>query len=145
MAVNGWYPSRETEVHVVRFTANTVVVDDADEEFILVGFADEQDGQYREALHFQRSYEFDEQDVELGMDEVYVERGIQAGAAYGGIIKVELHLDRVLVVTNGATAEKLRDGEFEIVFSVPPREFDDLRAGLRKVFEGFGVLKDCTQ
>lgn len=130
---------------MVRFTANTVVVDDADEEFILIGFADEQDGQYREAIHFQRSYQFDEQDVELGMDEVYVERGIQAGAAYGGIIKVDLHHDRVLIVVDGATAEKLGDGEFEIVFSVPPREFEELRAGLRKAFAGFDVLKDCSQ
>jgi hypothetical protein len=114
-------------------------VDDADEEFIVVGFADEQGGQCREALHFQRAYEFDEQDVELGMNDVYVERGIQAGAAYGGVIKVELHRDRVLVVVNRATAEKLGDCEFEILFSVSAKEFEDLRAGLRRVFEELGV------
>jgi hypothetical protein len=129
---------------VTRFTANTVVVDDSNEKFILVGFADEQVGQYREALHFQRSYEFDEQDVELGMDQVYVERGEQSASAYGGITKVELYPDRVFVAVKGQTADRLRDSEFEILFSISAEEFEELRAGLRRVFHGFDCLSECT-
>src|SRR5436190_2044878 len=41
---------RRRHSRVVRFTANTVVVDDSDEEFILVGFADEPDGAYRDRV-----------------------------------------------------------------------------------------------
>ena len=86
---------------MVRFAAIDVVVDDSDDNFILVGFADEQDGRYRDALHFQRSYEFDEQDVALGMDQVYVERNGQSQGAYGGIERVELPPYRVRIVVRG--------------------------------------------
>ena len=125
---------------MVRFTANTVVVDDSDEEFILVGFADEQSGAYREALHFQRSYEFDEQDVALGMDSVYAERNDQSQGGYGGVKRVELHPDRVRVVVGGVLAERMGTPEFDITFALPPGEFGRLRDGLRAVFAGFGSL-----
>ena len=125
---------------MVRFAAIDVVVDDSDDNFILVGFADEQDGRYRDALHFQRSYEFDEQDVALGMDQVYVERNGQSQGAYGGIDRVELHPDRVRIVVRGPTAQRLGDSEFEIGLSLAPEEFGQLRQALRVVFEDFGSL-----
>jgi hypothetical protein len=125
---------------MVQFTANNVVVDDSDDNFILVGFADEQDGRYRAALHFQRSYEFDEQDVALGMDQVYVERNDQRQGAYGGIEYVEVHPNRVRIVVGGQTAQRLGDSEFEIGLSLAPDEFNRLRVALQAVFEGFGSL-----
>jgi hypothetical protein len=125
---------------VVRFTANTVVVDDTDEEFILVGFADERGGAYREALHFQRSREFDEQDVALGMDSVYAERNDQGQGGYGGVKRVELHPGRVRVVVGGEVAERMGTPEYEIAFALPPEEFERLRDGLRAVFAGLGSL-----
>lgn len=48
---------------MTEFIANSVLIDDSDNEFMLLGFADEQNGEYQEALHFLRSYEYDEQDV----------------------------------------------------------------------------------
>ncbi len=125
---------------MVRFTANNVVVDDSDDNFILVGFADEQDGRYRAALHFQRFYEFDEQDIALGMDQVYVERNEQSQSAYGGIERVELHPGRIRIVVGGQTAQRLGDSEFDIGLSLAPEEFLRLRKALRVVFEGFGSL-----
>jgi hypothetical protein len=125
---------------VVRFTANTVVVDDSDEEFILVGFAGEQGGAYREGLHFQRSHEFDAQDVALGMDSVYAERNDQSQGGYGGVERVELHPQRVRVVVRGEVAERMGTTEFNITFALPPQEFERLREGLRVVFAGFGSL-----
>jgi hypothetical protein len=125
---------------VVRFTANTVVVDDSNEGFILVGFADQQDGQYCEMLHFQRAYEFDEQDVALGMNSVYVERNDQSQGGYGGVERVELHSDRVRVLVGGRVAEWMGDSEFEIGLSLSPAELERLREGLRVVFQGFGTL-----
>ena len=125
---------------MVRFTANTVVVDDSDDEFILVGFADEQDGAYREALHFQRSHEFDEQDVALGMDSVYAERNDQSQGGYGGVERVELHPNRVRVAIGGELAKRMGTAEFDIAFTLPPEEFERLREGLRVVFAGFGSL-----
>jgi hypothetical protein len=128
---------------VVRFTANTVVVDDSDDEFIVVGFADEQDGIYREALHFQRSHEFDEQDKALGMDSVYVERNDQRQGGYGGVARVELHPDRVRVVVIGELSERMGTAEFDIAFAMQFKEFERLREGLRMVFEGFESLVEC--
>jgi hypothetical protein len=125
---------------VVRFAANTVIVDDSDEEFILVGFADERDGEYREAIHFQRSHAFDEQDVALGMDGVYAERNGQGEGGYGGVEQVELNRDRVRVLISGPLATDMGTSEFDIALSLPPAEFERLRDGLRLVFAGFGTL-----
>jgi hypothetical protein len=125
---------------VVCFTANTVVVDDYDEEFILVGFADEQGGEYRDALHFQRSHEFDAQDMALGMDTVYAERNGQGQGGYGGVERVELHRDRVRVFIGCELAVYMGTPEFDIKLSLPSAEFERLRAGLRVVFAGFGSL-----
>lgn len=125
---------------MVRFTANTVVVDDSDDEFIVVGLADEKDGTYRDALQFQRSHEFDEQDVALGMDSVYAERNDQSQGGYGGIERVELHPNRVRVTVGGELSERMGTDEFDIAFTLPPDEFVRLREGLRVVFAGFGSL-----
>jgi hypothetical protein len=127
-------------IAVVRFVANTVVVDDSDDEFILVGFADEQGGEYREGLHFQRAHEFDEQDIALGHDRVYAERNGQGQGGYGGVERVELHRSRVRVVICGELAEQMGTPEFDIALSLPPAEFEQLRDGLRVVFAGFGSL-----
>jgi hypothetical protein len=129
---------------VVRFSANTIVVDDSDEEFILVGFADEQNGEYREALHFQRAYDFDEQDVALGMDSVYAERNSQSQSGYGGVERVELHSDRVRVFVTDDLAERMGTTEFDIAVSVSPEEFGRLRSGLRAVFAGFETLVEYS-
>jgi hypothetical protein len=125
---------------LVRFAANTVVVDDADDGFVLVGFADEQNGRYRESLHFQRAREFDQQDLSLGMDNVYVERNGQSQGGYGGVERVELHTDRVRVVIGEKLARDLGETDFDIHLSLSPVEFERLREGLRSVFSGFDTL-----
>ena len=126
---------------MVRFTANDVVVDDSDEEFILVGFANEEEG---ESLHFQRSHDFDEQDVALGMDSVYAERNGQGQGGYGGVERVELHPNRVLVVVKGELAEVMGTSEFDIAFVLSPEEFQRLRDGLRVVFADFSSLVEVS-
>lgn len=128
---------------IVRFTANTIVVDDSDGEFILVGFADEQDGECREALHFQRSRETTAKDAALGMDGVYAERNGQSQGGYGGVARVELYPSRVRVAVNGELAARMGTPEFDIGFSLPLAEFERLRDGLRVVFAGFGSLVEC--
>jgi hypothetical protein len=125
---------------MVQFKANTVVVDDSDDAFVLVAFADEEGGRHHEALHFQRSREFDEQDARLGMDGVYAERNDQSQSGYGGLERVELHPGRVRVVVGKKLAEKMAAGEFEIGIALPPKEFERLREGLRAVFAGFDTL-----
>jgi hypothetical protein len=127
---------------MTEFIANTVVIDDSDDEFMLVGFANELDGEYLDAIHFQRSCEFDEQDVLLGMNEVYIERGNQAGGAYGGINSVDLYADRIRIVTSGRAAESLGDTEFMIHFTVTEDKLRRLQHGLRTVFNGFALFTE---
>lgn len=124
---------------MVIHATDVVVDDDGDPGFIVVGFDSEGPGS-RRYLMLQRSYEFDEQDIALGMDRVYIERDSQAYSAYGGILRVELHRDRVLMSLDAATARKLGDeAEFEVRFDLEERRFEELRAGLTEVFKGF----DC--
>jgi hypothetical protein len=125
---------------LVRFIANTVVVDDSDEDFILVGFADEQEGIHRESLHFQRSNEFDEQDIALRMNSVYAERNDQSQGGYGGVERVELHPNRVKVTVSREVAKRMGASEFEIAVPISPHEFQQMCDGLRSVFAGFGIL-----
>jgi Immunity protein 10 len=131
---------QQEDSSVVRFEANTVVVDDSSEDFIVVGFADEQGGKYREALHFQRSHKFDDQDRTLGLDSVYAERNDQSQGGYGGVERVELHSDRVRVMIKGDLTKRMGTAEFEIALGVPAAEIDRLREGMRAVFAGFGSL-----
>jgi hypothetical protein len=125
---------------MVRFQANNVAVIDLDEKSILVGFAEERDGQVLESLIFQREHEFDVQDVAHGWNQVYVERNDQIQAGYGGIEQVVLSTEYVRVVLSGRTAESIGDGEFVIGLSLTPEEFERLRQGLRIVFREFGTL-----
>jgi hypothetical protein len=127
---------------MLKFTANLVVVDDSDEEFILVGFADEHGGVPRQSLHFQRSHHFDEQDVRLGLDSVYVERNGQGESGYGGVERVELSRHSVRVKIGGPVAEQLGEREFEIGLNLSSRKFQRLRNGLRLVFRGFDILTE---
>ena len=125
---------------MVRFAANTIVIDDSAPEFILVGFADDRNGHYREALHFQRSYKFDERDAALGMDGVYVERNDQRQGGYGAVERVELLRNRLRVVVGGQVVQRLGDREFEIDLSLSDEEFERVRKGLQAVFNGFSTL-----
>jgi Immunity protein 10 len=124
--------------------ATDVIVDDGDPGFILVGF-DSQGPGPRRYLMLQRSHEFDEQDVALGMDHVYIERDSQGYSAYGGITRFELFRDRALISLEDATARKLgNEAEFEVRFALEDRRFEELRAGLAEVFKGFESFADLA-
>lgn len=126
---------------MIHFVATNVVVDRSDKEYILVGFVGVRDGRYPEALHFQRSYEFDTQDIDLGMDQVYVERNDQSQSGYGGIERVDVSRDRMKVILSGATAESLEDSCFEVALLMTDENFEELKAGLLSVFQGFDILR----
>src|SRR5438874_2402608 len=103
-----------------------VIVDDGDPGLIVVGFSSEGPGP-RRYLMLQRSYEFDEQDVALGMDHVYIESDSQGYSAYGGITRFELFRDRALISLEPATARKLgNEAEFEIRFELEDSRFEEL-------------------
>jgi Immunity protein 10 len=86
--------------------ANSVVVADDDPILVLVGF-EQVTVDSRRYLMLQRSYEFDEQDIELGMNDVYLKRDDQLWSAYGGILQFASERNRVLIKLGGETAAKL--------------------------------------
>ena len=127
---------------MVDFHATTVVVDEHDPDFILVGFANEHDGSCRDSLMFQRSDRFDEQDITLGLNDVYIERKGQGQGAYGGIRRLELQRDRVLLQLDGRTADRLGATGFQIRISLVDAEYSRLRRGLQSIFGGFDNFVD---
>jgi Uma2 family endonuclease len=131
---------------MLSFHANTVVVDNTNETFMLIGFADEKGGLYRESLMLQRGYEFDEQDIVLGMDRLYLERSGQGHSAYGEILEFQLWRDHVSVLLDEMTAKKLGcESEIEIIFDLCSMRFAELRTGLSSLFDGFDCFHDETQ
>jgi hypothetical protein len=122
--------------------AHVTVCDEG--EYFLVGFADDQFDTH-EYFMLQLAHEFDEQDIRLGMDDVYIVRNDQIRSAYGGIIRFELMRDRVRVSLDERTAKKLRGGkEMEVQFDLDAEKFRELRSGLAKLFEGRSCFIDAT-
>ena len=125
---------------IVRFVATSVVVSDSNPSFLLVGFADMRNDKCREAFHFQRAYEFDDQDRALGMASVYAERTGKNQGGYGGVERVELRRDQVHIHLCGDVAKRMKTSEVQISFDISPEEYSRLRQALRTIFAGFGTL-----
>jgi hypothetical protein len=125
---------------MVKLKANLVSVDDSHPDYIVVAFASQRDDRLIDAIHFQRAYEFDEQDIRLGMNDVYIERGIQRGGGYSGIDSVYLLRDRIQISISGKTAKSMGAVSFEVTFAIDDTAFSRLREGLQTMFAGTTVL-----
>jgi hypothetical protein len=117
------------------FSAKHVSVTE-EEEYIVVGFADDA-YQPTSYILLQRAYEWDEQDRELGMDAVYIERDDQSNAAYGGITQIDVANEQVVIHLTPETAQILgTDREIYIDLSLVSNEDVEVYAGLQRVCEG---------
>jgi Immunity protein 10 len=88
-------------------------------------------------LMLQHKDEYDEQDVNFGMNEPYIEYCGQGWSWYGHIDQFELLRDRVKVQMNETAASRMgNDGHIEVQFSLGEQEFGRLRAALRRTFYG---------
>jgi hypothetical protein len=125
---------------MVKLKANLVSVDDSHPDYIVVAFAYQRSDRLIDAIHFQRAYDFDEQDIRLGMNDVYIERGIQRGGGYGGIDSACLRRDRMQISVSGKTAKSMGSVSFEVTFDIDETEYSRLRDGLETVFAGTTVL-----
>jgi hypothetical protein len=126
------------------FKATCAHVEDMGDH-LSVGLADKQHGTV-DFLTFQRAYEFDDEDVRLGMDAVYVERNDQGFSGYGGMCSVvlypnRLHIDfddRGTAFMGGITAT-------DVAFEFSSERFEALRLGLLRCFSGFSYFHDKTR
>ncbi|MCW1884097.1 Imm10 family immunity protein [Luteolibacter flavescens] len=114
-------------------------------EFLVVGLADHK-FETVDYLTFQRSHEFDQQDIEQGMDAVHVERNDQGHSGYAGIRGVHLFPDRLHIHFDESGMEFM-DGlaSTEVLFDFSGESFETLRAGLEQCFAGFGCFHDHTR
>ncbi|QDH69915.1 Imm10 family immunity protein [Marilutibacter alkalisoli] len=122
------------------FEAKSVAIEQPVGEFHLVGFADSEFNT-NIYLMLQRALEFDDQDVELGMDTYHVEWCGQESSGYGGISQFVLKTNCAEITFSPNTAETL-DGlvRLFISFQLSPSEHLALRAALTSIFEGSGCL-----
>lgn len=84
----------------IRFTAHDIIYQMTDENSFLIGFADDGDSP-EEYVIAEKAFEFDEQDIELGMDTYYFEYADQSNSGYGLCEKVFLRKGEILFVLSG--------------------------------------------
>jgi immunity protein 10 of polymorphic toxin system len=106
----------------------------------LVFFGDESSEQY---LMLQAADSYDDQDVSLGMDDIYIEICGQGWSWYGNIEVFKLRRDRVFVQLSPEAANEMRDdGKVEATFELDKTEYARLRKTLQKIFEGKEYFRD---
>ncbi len=94
-------------------------------------------------LTFQRAHEFDEQDIRLGLDGVYVERNDQGFSGYRGMRNVVLFRDR-LHIDFDERGTRFMGGipAMDVVFEFSDEVFSTLRRELQKIFRGYDYFHD---
>jgi Immunity protein 10 len=122
------------------FVATCVAIEQPDGEFDLVGFADSEYDP-KSYLMLQRAFQFDEQDVKLGMDTYHVEWCDQGSSGYGGISRVFLTLSTVEFEFNPKGIEFLGGLEtLKISIQLKTSQLRVLHQALDRIFEGSGCL-----
>lgn len=112
-----------------------------DEGVIMVGFADDQFNTSEYVL-LQMSVTFDEQDVELGMDQVHITYCEEHRSNYGGIERFVLGNGHALITLSPETAAELEvDSGIEIWFPKDSARLESVRQHLQQMFsDGRGEL-----
>ena len=88
-------------------------------------------------LMIQRAHSYSEQDIRLGVNDVYIETCGQGWSWYGHIESFQLFPDKVTVQLDAEAADRMRDtGAIEATFDLPPEKLAELRAALRRAFFG---------
>ena len=96
-------------------------------------------------LVVQGSDSYDEQDVKLGMNDIYVETCGQGWSWYGNIVSFELSRDGVSVQLSRKAATQMgNDGRVEVSFSLDEPEYGNLRHTLQRIFDGKDYFRDAT-
>lgn len=103
-----------SKLHQTLLTANFVNLHD-DEDFFMIGFADDQ-FDTNKYLILQKAKQYSKQDIELGLDEIYISFSDEIHSAYGGIKHVILSNDlNVKLEINQATSKKLGTNQIIII------------------------------
>lgn len=110
----------------------------------LVGFANAEFNATRYLL-LQRLKSPKADDISLGLDGYHVEVDDPSNSCHGGISAFELHPDRAIVEFDRDAAAVLGGaGEMVVEFALRPKQLDQLRDGLARIFAGDECFLDRT-
>ncbi len=112
-----------------------------EEDFWLLGFAD---SQYETTKYFmlQRAFEFDEADVELGLNNYYFEINEQGWSGYGGIARFEVWSNRVRITFEPQKVLALGiESTLEIHFKLESDQCNAFKTFLENIFSDTNVLE----
>jgi hypothetical protein len=126
----------------VEFAAAAVSIEE-DADLWRVAFADAEFNPRRYLL-LQREKSPDPQDVELGLDGYQVELNDQANACYGGIESFELFEDRAVITFEDDAIPGIDADGVVVRFALRPRQRDQLRTSLARIFDGSGCFLDAA-
>lgn len=125
------------------FTATFVSYEDQGDCAVVSLVDDAEDP--RDYLIFQRAYEFTQQDIQLGMDAVHVERNDQGWSGYGGLRRVTLTRESLTLELDERGAALMDDTTFmRVDLDLPLADSETLCVGLRVCFEGMSFYVDQT-
>jgi hypothetical protein len=129
-------PQQADERTVTRPFKATCVTIEEDADRWLVGFADAEFNATRYLL-LQRLKAPEAEDISLGLDGYHVEVDDQSNSCYGGIRSFELFPDRAIVEFDRDAAAVFGDaGVMVVEFALRPKQLDQLRDGLARIFAG---------
>ena len=112
-----------------------------EEDFWLLGFADHE-FETKEYLMLQRAFEFDENDVELGLNSYYFEINDQGCSSYGGIERFDVWSDRVRIAFEPQKALDLGiEPMLEIHFKLESEQWKEFKTFLENIFLDTNVLE----
>ena len=126
----------------MEFAAAAVSIEE-DADLWRVAFADAEFNPRRYLL-LQREKSPDPQDVELGLDGYQVELNDQANACYGGIESFELFEDRAVITFEDDAIPGIDADGVVVRFALRPRQRDQLRTSLARIFDGSGCFLDAA-
>ena len=126
----------------MEFQATAVSIEE-DADLWRVAFADAEFNPRRYLL-LQREKSPDPHDVELGLDGYQVELNDQANACYGGIESFELFEDRAVITFEDDAIPGIDADGVVVRFALRPRQRDQLRTSLARIFDGSGCFLDAA-
>lgn len=129
---------------MIYFHANHVAVTREDWGYLVVLSVDEDLASER-YLTLQAKDRYDDQDVRLGMDNIYIETCGQGWSWYGNIELFELTRKGVFVQLSREAATRMgNDGKIEATYSLDDTAYAYLRETLQKIFDREDYFRDGT-
>lgn len=128
----------------IKFNASVVRTTEEDWGTLII-FSVDETLEAERYLMIQRAREFSNEDVQLGMNDVYIETCSQGWSWYGHIVAVELLKGMIKIQLDAEAAARLDDnGLNEVSFDVPEHEFKHLRAALGRAFVGRSYYSEAA-